>query len=61
MDPLEVAKLVVDGGLGAMSLALFFKLGAVVANHEIRIGKLEEDDDDAPLVPRKRRRPRKSR
>lgn len=54
----EIGKLIADIGLGGMSLALFFKLGQVVANHEIRITTLEiEKDEPKPVSsPRRKRR-----
>lgn len=62
---LEMVKVATEGGLGAISLALFFKLGQVVANHEIRITKVEGDVgevedklNDLSVVRRKRRRSR---
>lgn len=55
---IEIAKLVTEGGLGAISLALFFKLGQVVANHEIRISKLEDEEDALPVRRRGRNRAR---
>lgn len=41
MSATDIISLVKDTGLGGMSLALFFRLGKVVADHEIRIGALE--------------------
>jgi hypothetical protein len=40
---IELAKVISELGLGGLSLALFFRLGKVVAGHEIRIGVLEHD------------------
>jgi hypothetical protein len=48
----DVIRLIVDTGLGGMSLALFFKLGKIVADHEIRILTLEA----GPVGKRRRRR-----
>jgi hypothetical protein len=50
----ELIKLIADIGLGGLSFALFLRLGKVVANHEIRITKLEDHRD--PRTGRKRRR-----
>lgn len=43
---------------GAVALALFFRLGKVVANHEIRLVQLEtkEQDRERNRRPRPRRR-----
>ena len=41
MTAAEIGKLLIDTGLGGISLALFFRLGKVVADHEIRISSLE--------------------
>jgi hypothetical protein len=41
MTAAELIGLLKDTGLGGLSLALFFKLGKIVADHEIRIGRLE--------------------
>lgn len=51
---LTAIKPFVDLGLGGISLALFFRLGKIVADHEIRIVKLE--GADALRFGRRRRR-----
>ncbi len=51
MTAAEILGLIKDAGIGGLSLALFFKLGKIVADHEIRIVRLE-------AAPTKRRRKR---
>lgn len=41
MSAVELLGLIKDAGIGGLSLALFFKLGKIVADHEIRIVRLE--------------------
>jgi hypothetical protein len=41
MSAVDVVTWIKDLGLGGMSFALFLRLGKVVANHEIRITRLE--------------------
>jgi hypothetical protein len=48
----SILKIGADLGFGAVGLALWFKLGAIVANHELRIIDLER----AHLGVRRRRR-----
>lgn len=58
MDTISLVKLIIDTGIGGMSLALFFRLGRVVANHEVRISVLE---DRKNAVRTRRKRPSRAR
>lgn len=56
MDWVQLVTWVKDAGAFGMSFALFLRLGKVVANHEIRIVKLEVHRDTSRRLARRRRR-----